>query len=127
MAAEEVVVSDPEGNGVIGALKVVIAAGIAVRSFKSTVEALDHLLEGAEFFRNGIIVGQAYDLGNDKSEGLTEFQGKLLCGKQVGRVTVSDKAELLRKLLCFVNKNSSKSEGKFPIFRLGIPHYPKET
>ena len=30
-------------------------------------------------------------------------------------------------ILCFVNKNSSESEGKIPIFRLGIPHYPKET
>ena len=29
--------------------------------------------------------------------------------------------------MCFVNKNSSKSEGKFPTFGLGIPHYPKET
>ena len=29
--------------------------------------------------------------------------------------------------MCFVNKNSSESEGKIPIFGLGIPHYPKET
>ena len=29
--------------------------------------------------------------------------------------------------LCFVNRKSSKSEGKFPIFRSGNPHYPKET
>lgn len=29
--------------------------------------------------------------------------------------------------LCFVNKDSSKSEGKFPIYGLGIPHFRKET
>lgn len=29
--------------------------------------------------------------------------------------------------LCFVNRKSSKSEGKFPTFRSGNPHYPKET
>jgi len=30
-------------------------------------------------------------------------------------------------LVCFVNRKSSKSEGKFPTFRSGNPHYPKET
>ena len=29
--------------------------------------------------------------------------------------------------MCFVNRKSSKSEGKFPTFRSGNPHYPKET
>lgn len=29
--------------------------------------------------------------------------------------------------VCFVNKDSSKSEGKFPIYGLGIPHFRKET
>ena len=29
--------------------------------------------------------------------------------------------------LCFVNRKSSKSEGKFPTFGSGNPHYPKET
>ena len=29
--------------------------------------------------------------------------------------------------MCFVNKKSSKLEGKFPTFRSGNPHYPKET
>ena len=29
--------------------------------------------------------------------------------------------------VCFVNRKSSKSEGKFPTFRSGNPHYPKET
>lgn len=46
--------------------------------------------------------------------------------------TVYEDAQAARKKevkdkLCFVNKNSSKSEGKFPTFGLGIPHYPKET
>ena len=31
------------------------------------------------------------------------------------------------KLVCFVNRKSSKSEGKFPTFRSGNPQYPKET
>ena len=36
-----------------------------------------------------------------------------------------DKA--IQEGLCFVNRKSSKSEGKFPTFRSGNPHYPKET
>ena len=32
-----------------------------------------------------------------------------------------------RVKVCFVNRKSSKSEGKFPTFRSGNPHYPKET
>ena len=44
--------------------------------------------------------------------------------------TDPEAAEVLqdrREKVCFVNKHSSESEGKFPTFGLGIPHYPKET
>ena len=36
-------------------------------------------------------------------------------------------ARLKMLKVCFVNRKSSKSEGKFPTFRSGNPHYPKET
>ena len=37
------------------------------------------------------------------------------------------RAKARPELVCFVNKHSSESEGKFPTFGLGIPNYPKET
>ena len=37
VAAQEVVVGDPESNGVVGTLKIVVTAGITVRSVKSAV------------------------------------------------------------------------------------------
>ena len=47
--------------------------------------------------------------------------------ERVSPVIKDDVTAFIRSCLCFVNKNSSKSEGKFPTFGLGIPHYPKET
>lgn len=34
---------------------------------------------------------------------------------------------LITEGMCFVNKNSSKSESKFPTFGMGIPHFQKVT
>ena len=34
---------------------------------------------------------------------------------------------IFKEWMCFVNRKSSKSEGKSPTFRSGNPHYPKET
>ena len=35
--------------------------------------------------------------------------------------------ELIPSSVCFVNRKSSKSEGKFPTFGWGIPHFRKAT
>lgn len=45
----------------------------------------------------------------------------------VENMTIDDFISLVIEWMCFVNKDSSKSEGKFPIYGLGIPHFRKET
>ena len=48
VGSEEVVVGDPEGNAVVCAIKVVIAAGSPVGCLECAIHSLDDLLEGTE-------------------------------------------------------------------------------
>ena len=99
MRSEEVIISDPEGDIVVGTLIVVIAAGYAVGGFKRTVETLDHLFERAELFGDFVLVCKSDDLGDIKAELLTELVEELLGRKRIGAVAIGDKAEVFRKLL----------------------------
>ena len=99
MWPEEVIISDPEGNIVVGTFIVVIAAGDAVGGFKRTVETLDHLFERAELFGDFVLVCKSDDLGDIKAELLTEVVEELLGRKRIGAVAIGDKAEVFRKLL----------------------------
>ena len=99
MRSEEVIISDPEGDIVVGTLIVVIAAGYAVGGFKRTVETLDHLFERAELFGDFVLVRKSDDLGDIKAELLTEVVEELLGRKRIGAVAIGDKAEVFRKLL----------------------------
>ena len=99
MRSEEVIISDPEGDIVVGTLIVVIAAGYAVGGFKRTVETLDHLFERAELFGDFVLVCKSDDLGDIKAELLTELMEELLGRKRIGAVAIGDKAEVFRKLL----------------------------
>ena len=98
MWPEEVIISDPEGNIVVGTFIVVIAAGDAVGGFKRTVETLDHLFERAELFGDFVLVREPDDLSDIKAEVLTELVEELLCRKRIGAVAIGDKAEVFRKL-----------------------------
>ena len=99
MRSEEVIISDPEGDIVVGTFIVVIAAGYAVGGFKRTVETLDHLFERAELFGDFVLVRKSDDLGDIKAELLTELMEELLGRKRIGAVAIGDKAEVFRKLL----------------------------
>ena len=99
MGSEKVIISDPEGDIVVGTLIVVIAAGYAVGGFKRTVETLDHLFERAELFGDFVLIRKPDDLGDIKAELLTELVEELLCRKWIGAVSIGDKAEVFRKLL----------------------------
>ena len=99
MRSEEVIISDPEGDIVVGTLIVVIAAGYAVGGFKRTVETLDHLFERAELFGDFVLVCKPDDLSDIKTELLTELVEELLGRKRIGAVAIGDKAEVFRKLL----------------------------
>src|SRR5699024_5290501 len=65
MRAQEVIVSDPEGYAVAGAIFRTVTAGDAVGFFKSAVQPFDKLFERTEFFRYLIAIGQADDLGDE--------------------------------------------------------------
>ena len=99
MRSEKVIISDPEGDIVVGTLIVVIAAGYAVGGFERTVETLDHLFERAELFGDFVLVCKSDDLGDIKAELLTELVEELLGRKRIGAVAIGDKAEVFRKLL----------------------------
>ena len=98
MRSEEVIISDPEGDIVVGTFIVVIAAGYAVGGFKRTIETLYHLFERTELFGDFVLVCKPDDLGDIKEELLTELMEELLGRKRIGAVAIGDKAEVFRKL-----------------------------
>ena len=59
MRAQEVIVSDPERQIIVGTVDAVKAVCMAVRGFISSVQAFDHLLEWPVFGRNSIVVGKS--------------------------------------------------------------------
>ena len=115
MRSEEVIISDPEGDIVVGTLIVVIAACYAVGGFERTVETLDHLFERAELFGDFVLVREPDDLGDIKAELLTELMEELLGRKRIGAVAIGDKAEVFRKLLQLTESHAhSKDAGTYP-------------
>ena len=98
MRPEEVIIVNPEGDIVVGALWVVIAAGYPVRGFKPAIEPSDHLFEMAELFGDFVIVNQSDDLSNIKAELLAKLVEELLGCKWIGAVSIGDKAEAFRQL-----------------------------
>ena len=112
MRSEEVIISDPEGNIVVGTFVVVIAAGYAVGGFKRAVEMLDHLFERAELFGDFVLVYKSDDLSDIKVEFLAELVEELLGRKGIGAVSIGDKAEVFRKLLQLTESHAhSKDAG----------------
>lgn len=109
MWPEEVIISDPEGNIVVGTFIVVIAAGDAVGGFKRTVETLDHLFERAELPGDFVLVRKPDDLGDIKTELLTELVEELLGCKRIGAVPIGNKAEVFRQ---FFQLAESHAHGK---------------
>lgn len=97
MRAEEVVVGDPEGDAVVGAIKVVVAAGSPVREFESAVESFHDLFEWTELFGDCIFIGKPDDLRDVEFEILAVIQIELLSGKRIGGIAIGNEAELLRK------------------------------
>ena len=99
VGAEEVVVGDPKSDTVVRPIEVVVAAGSPVGEFEGAIHSFHDLLEWAELFGDCIFVGQTDDLGDVELKVLAVVQIELLSGKRIGRVTVGNETELLRKLL----------------------------
>jgi len=99
MRAQEVIISNPQSQIIVGAIVIVESVCGSIRSFISTVEAFDHLFVRPKFFGNSIIVCKAYDLGDIELELFAEFMEELLGGKRVGAVAIGNEAEVFREFL----------------------------
>ena len=97
MRTEEVVISNPKGNGVISRIKEFIAAGVAVGSFEGSIETFNYLLERTKIRGNGIVIGEPDHLGDIEFERIILAQSKLLSGKRISRIAVRNEAEVLRQ------------------------------
>ena len=98
MGTQEVVVGNPEGEVIVGAFDAVKPVRLPVGGLVGAVESLDHLLEGAEPFGDGIVVGKSDDLGDGELKGVTELMEELLGSQGIGAVAVGDEAEVFREL-----------------------------
>ena len=98
MWTQEVIVSDPERQIIVGTVDVVEPICMAVRSFISTVQSFNHLFEWTMFCRDSIIVGKSNDLGDGKSEIFAKFLCEFHSGKGISTVSVSNKFKVFRKL-----------------------------
>ena len=91
MRAQEVIVSDPEGYAVAGAIFRTVTAGDAVGFFKSAVQPFDKLFERTEFFGYLIAIGQADDLGDENVPVFLQLE--LLCGQRIGAVAIGNELQ----------------------------------
>ena len=95
---EKVIISNPERKVIVGAVDVVKAVCMTVRSLIGAVEPLDHLFEWAVFRRNSIVVGKSNDLGDFEGKVFSELLYEFHCGERIGAVTVSDEFEVFGQL-----------------------------
>ena len=98
MRTQEVVVSDPEGQVVVGAVNVIKAVCVTVRCLIGTVQALDHLFERTVFCGNSIVVGKPDDLGDFEGKVIAKLFNEFHGGEWIGAVAVSDELKLFRQL-----------------------------
>ena len=64
MWTQEVIVSNPECQIIVGTVDVVEPIGMAVRSFISAVQSFNHLFEWTMFCGDRIVVGKSNDLSD---------------------------------------------------------------
>ncbi len=96
---QEVVISNPESQVIVGTFDVVKAVRFPVRNLVGTVQPFHDLFEWAVFFGNSIVVGKSNHLSDLEREVLS----KLLCefhgGKRISTIAISDKFESFRQFL----------------------------
>ena len=98
MWAQEVIVGNPEGKIIVGAVDVVKPICMPVRSFIGAVEPFNHLLEWTELFGDGIVVGKPDHLCDLESKIFSELLCEFHCSKGIGAVAVGDEHKLFRQL-----------------------------
>ena len=91
MRSEKVIISDPEGDIVVGTLIVAIAAGYAVGGFKGYgLRRSIICLKGRKLFGDFVLIRKPDDPGDIKAELLTELVEELLGRKRIGAVAIGD-------------------------------------
>lgn len=121
MRTEEVVISNPKGNGVISRIKEFIAAGVAVGSFEGAVETFDHLLERTKLCGNGIIISEPDYLRDIEFEWIILAQSKLLSGKRISRIPVRNEAEVLRQGFEILKRHAHGHDARTDTTVIGNP------
>ena len=96
---QEVIISDPEGQVIVGAFDAVKAICFPVRSLVGPVQPFYDLFKGTVFFRHSIVVGKSNDLSDLKGKIFAKLLCKLYGSKGIGTVAVSDKLEVFREFL----------------------------
>src|SRR5699024_8168585 len=99
MRTQEVIISNPESQIIVGAFDVVKAVCFPIGSFIRAVQPFHDLFEWAVVFGYSIVVGKSNDLGDRKSKILSKLLCKLHCGKGVSAVAVRNKFKVIRQLL----------------------------
>ncbi len=98
MRTQEVVISDPESQAIVGAVDVVKAVCVTVGGLVGMIQPLNHLLERTVFSRNSIIVDKSNDLCDGKGKIPAEFFGRLHCCKRIGTITVRNELKVFWRL-----------------------------
>ncbi len=107
--AQEVIVSDPECQIVVGTVDVVKAVCMTVRGLISPVQAFNHLLEWPVFGGNSIVVCKSDDLGDFKGKVFAQLFYELHCGERICTVSVCNELKVLRQF-CKIPKCHTHSE-----------------
>ena len=97
VGTQEVVISNPEGQVVVGAVDIVKTVCRAVGSLVGTVEPFDHLLEWTVLRGDGIVVGKSDDLGDLEGKVFSRLFCEFHGGEWIGAVAVGDELELFRE------------------------------
>ena len=106
---QKVVVSNPESQVIVGAVDVIEAVCMPVRSLIGAVEPFDHLFEWTVLRRNRIVVGKSNDLSDLEGKVFPKLLCKFHCGERIGTVAVSDELKVLRQ---FCKSLESHTHGK---------------
>ena len=95
--AQEVIVGDPEGKVIVGAVDVIKAVRVAVGSLIGAVEPFDHLFKRAVFRGDGIVIGKPDDLGDLEGKGFSKLLREFHCGEGIGAVAVGNELKFFRQ------------------------------
>lgn len=99
VGTQEVIISDPESQIIVGAFDAVKAVCFPVRSLIGPVQPFHDLFERAVFSRHSIVVGKSNDLSDLKDKIFAKLLCELYGSKWIGTVAVSDELEVFREFL----------------------------